>query len=149
MPGETPLPVEHYPDEFFTTRYFLHDSNANSRPIFYSDPIPTVGGKGRSFVADAAYIGIYGTAVGGTSTVELVYLPAGTAPTTANFDGVSAVSFATASIATTDTTVQFTLNTANNLIPEGAWVGIKLTAGGGTLSNLRGVISLRLRSRLK
>jgi hypothetical protein len=149
MPGETILPVEHYPDEFFTTRYFMHDSNGNSRPIFYTDANPAVGGRGRSYVVDAATIGIYGTAVGGTATLEVVYLPAGTAPTTANFNGGTAVSVASGNIDTTDTTVQMVVNTANNTIPPGCWVGIKLTAGGGTLTNLRGALQVRLRSRLK
>ena len=150
MAGENVLPVEHYPDEFFTTRYFMHDSNSASRPFFFTDPTPAVGGLGREYTVDAAYLGIYGTAVGGSGTLQLVHLPVGDAPTTANFNGVNAVAITDATdISVTDTTKTFVINADNNRVPAGCYIGMKLVAGGGTLGNLRGILTVRLRSRPK
>jgi hypothetical protein len=134
MPGENVLPVQYYPDDFRVINYFIHDASAADELLFYCD---------RNMVLDSATVSV--AVVGAaSSTVTIKAVAAGTAPSPANIAAGTAVTSAIALDATgaIEGTV---VNTANSL-PIGTHLGLDYT---GTVSALRGMVTLRIRSRLK
>lgn len=134
MPGETPLPVEHYPDDFRVINYFIHDGSAADELIYYCD---------RNMVVDSISYSI-AAAGAASSTAVLKAVAPGTTPTAGNIAAGTAVSSAIALDATGF--VSGTIVTTENQLPAGTHLGIDYT---GTVSALRGIITIRIRSRLK
>jgi hypothetical protein len=133
MAGENVLPVEHYPDDFRVINYFIHDASASDEPVFYCD---------RNMVVDSATVSVAAVASGATVTLKAI--APGTAPTTGNVGAGTAVSNAI-SIAATGAIAGTVVNTENSLL-VGTHLGLDFT---GTVSAFRGLISIRIRSRLK
>lgn len=134
MAGENVLPVEHYPDDFRVINYFVHDASAADEPIFYCD---------RNMVVDSITVSV-AAAGAAASTVTLKAVASGTAPTGANVTAGNAVSSAVL-LDATGAIAGTIVNTENSLL-AGAHLGLDFT---GTVSAFRGVVTIRIRSRLK
>jgi len=134
MPGENVLPVQHYPDDFRVINYFVHDTSAADEPIFYCD---------RNMVVDSitVSVAVIGAA---SSTVTLKAVASGTNPTAANIVAGTAVSSAVA-LDALGAIAGTIVNTENSLL-AGAHLGLDFT---GTVSAFRGLVTIRIRSRLK
>ena len=133
-----PLVVQHYPDDFRTLTHVVHDASAADLVWLYAD---------RTLVVDSIFVTAMGaSAVGGTATVQLVKVASGTIPTSTNIQAATAVSSAI-SVAANSAATEGTITTSANEIASGSWLALKWTAGGGTLSNFRGAIQVRYRSR--
>ena len=134
MPGENVLPVEHYPDDFRVINYFIHDASAADELLFYCD---------RNIVVDSATVSV--AVVGAaSSTVTIKAVAAGTAPSPGNIAAGTAVTNAIALDATG--AIAGTIVNTENFLPAGTHLGLDYT---GTVTNLRGMVTLRIRSRLK
>lgn len=139
MAGESITLVTEYPDEFTTVTHVVHDGSLANFPWIYAD---------RAFVVDSVNVCAMGTAVGGTATLQLIEVVSGTIPTSGNIDSGTTVS-STISIAANTAVTAGTITTTANTIAVGNWLCVRAVAGGGTLSNFRGAIQVRLRTRLK
>jgi len=133
MPGENVLPVEHYPDDFRVINYFIHDASAADELLFYCD---------RTMVVDSVTVSV--SAAAAAATVTLKAIAPGTAPTAGNVATGTAVSNAI-SLAATGAIAGTIVNT-ENCLPAGTHLGLDYT---GTVSSLRGMVTVRIRSRLK
>jgi hypothetical protein len=133
MAGENVLPVEHYPDDFRVINYFVHDASAADEPIFYCD---------RNMVVDSITVSVAVVAAG--ATVALKAVAPGTDPTGTNVAAGTAVTSAV-SLAALGAIAGTVVNTENSLL-AGTHLGLDFT---GTVSAFRGLISIRIRSRLK
>ena len=133
MPGENTLPVEHYPDDFRVVTYHV-ETTPSDKVVVYCD---------RNMVVDSISYSI-SAAGAASSTATLKAVAPGTAPTGANVAAGTAVSNALA-VDATGVVFGTIVNTENQLL-AGTHLGIDYT---GTVTNLRGVIQIRLRSRLK
>jgi hypothetical protein len=134
MAGESTLPVQYYPDDFRVINYFVHDGSAADEPIFYCD---------RNMVVDSISYSI-AAAGASLSTAVLKAVAPGTAPTAANIAAGTSVSSSIALDA--PGVVSGTIVTTANQLPTGTHLGIDYT---GTVSALRGMITIRIRSRIK
>jgi hypothetical protein len=134
MPGESVLPVEHYPDDFRVINYFVHDASAADEVLFYCD---------RNIVVDSVTVSV-SAAGAASSTVRLRAIAPGTAPTAANVAAGTAISNAVA-IDATGAFAGTIVNTENSL-PAGTHLGLDYT---GTVTAFRGMVTARIRSRLK
>lgn len=132
MPGESITIVTEYPDDFIVYTYPCVVTAADA-PVFYCD---------RTMVVDACTITVSTAAA--ASTIQLKAVAAGTEPSAANIAAGTSVSSA-ASIATLGV-VSATVDTTTNILPAGTVLGIDYT---GSASGFRGLVTLRLRSRMK
>jgi hypothetical protein len=134
MAGENVLPVEHYPDDFRVINYFIHDASAADEPVFYCD---------RNMVVDSITVSV-SVVSAGSSTVTLKAVAPGTAPTPANIAAGTAVTSAVL-LDATGVIAGTVVNTENSLL-AGTHLGLDYT---GAVNTFRGLISIRIRSRLK
>lgn len=139
MPGENVLPVQYYPDDFQRITHVVHDASLADLALVYAD---------RNLIVDSVLLCCSGTAVGGSATIELVKVASGTIPTSTNIQSGTSIS-STMSIAANSAATAGTITNTTNFVDIGSWICIKTTAGGGTLSNFRGTIHMRFRSRPK
>jgi hypothetical protein len=139
MPGENILVTQHYPDDFQILTHVVHDASLADFAWIYA---------GRNTIVDSVVVANGGTAVGGTATIEIVKVASGTIPTSTNIQAGTAIT-STISIAANAAATEGAINIANNFVDSGSWICVKTTAGGGTLSNFRGAITIRFRSRPK
>jgi len=140
MPGESVLPVEHYPDDFqIVTVPFSQASEgtaAHTIPFMYVEPRASNGG---GIVVDSIAIGI--SVVEGTAeTIEVVH--ATTVQATTGFVSLQTATVSTNALGTTIPTI----NTSNNFVPAGSWLFLKFDAA---QANTHGCVTIRFRSRLK
>jgi len=139
MPGENVLPAQYYPDDFQIVSHVVHDASLADLALVYAD---------RNLILDSVVLCCSGTAVGGTATIEIVKVASGTIPTSTNIQAGTSIS-STLSIAANSAATTGTIINTTNFVDIGSWICIKTTAGSGTLSNFRGTVNLRLRSRPK
>ncbi len=134
MPGESVLPVQYYPDDFRVINYFVHDASAADEVFFYCD---------RNMVVDSVTVSV--AVVGAaSSTVTIKAVAAGTVPSPANIAAGTAVTNAIALDATG--AISGTIVNTENSLPAGTHLGLDYT---GTVSAFRGMVTVRIRSRLK
>jgi hypothetical protein len=149
MAGENVLVPQHYPDDFETITYSVHNYNTLSANTawFYAD---------RDIIVDAFYVGV-SVAAGNAALVKLVKTAGGRtgtsgsptpfALTAASLASGTAVDI-TSSVALDSTGTKLgTVNTSNNFVDAGNWIGLCCTTA--PTSNLVGSITVRLRSRPK
>lgn len=132
MAGESITLVTEYPDDFIVHTYPCVVSAADAA-IFYCD---------RTMVVDSFTITVSTAAV--ASTIQLKAVAPGTDPTAANIAAGTSVSDAV-SIAALGV-VSATVNQTENILPVGTVLGIDYT---GSASGFRGLVTVRLRSRMK
>lgn len=132
MPGESITLVTEYPDDFIV-HTFPCIVTAGDAAIFYCD---------RAMVVDSCTITVSTAAA--ASTIQLKAVAPGTEPTAANIAAGTSVSNA-ASIATLGV-VSATVDQTANILPVGTVLGIDYT---GSASGFRGLVTVRLRSRMK
>ena len=149
MPGENVLPPQHYPDQFEIATYSVHNFNTLSSNVawIYCD---------RDYIVDAFYVGV-SVAAGNAAVVKLVKTSGGHtgtsgAPTVFALTAASLASGTatdiTSNVALDSTGTKIgTINTANNYVDEGNWIGLCCTTA--PTSNLVGAIVVRLRTRPK
>jgi hypothetical protein len=139
MPGENVLPTQYYPDDFQPLTHVVHDASLADFPWIYAD---------RNLIVDSVVVCNGGTAVGGTASIHIVKTAPGVVPTSTNVQAgtniTSAISIVANAAATNGTVLD-----SDNFVDAGSWICVKTTAGGGTLSNFRGAITIRFRSRPK
>ena len=132
MPGESTLPVQHYPDDFFVYTCPVFGSSADTA-VFYCD---------RPMVVDSCTVLVSFAASG--ATIQMRVVPEGTSPTTANIGNATAITDSQ-SIATTGV-YQVPVVLTENVLPAGSLIAVDMT---GTTTAFRGAVQLRLRSRMK
>jgi hypothetical protein len=145
----TPLVTQHYPDDFQVVTFNALDrygsgatdgGSTASYAIFYAD---------RDVAVDSIVIAIAQAGASGSS-LRIFKTTTGTAasPATPLFNGTTALTTAAqAGDATAGFYTQTLVTPANdtNIVRAGNWIGVILA---GTLTNFRGQIQIRLRSRI-
>jgi len=137
-----PLVVQYYPDDFEIYFVSLQATPVTGMLLFYAD---------RDIVVDSITFGV--NVVGAaSSTVQVVKTTTGTASSPISAVATSITSGATALHTAFDTSAAGTLSATlttptsdTNLVKAGNWLGLIVV---GTVTNLRGVIQIRFRSRV-
>jgi hypothetical protein len=137
-----PLVTQHYPDDFQIHSILIQSALVTGKVVFYAD---------RDIVVDSITFGV-NVAGAASSTVQVVKTTTGTASSPISAAAASITSGATALHTAFDTSATGTLSATlatpssdTNLVKAGNWLGLIVT---GTVTNLRGVIQIRFRSRI-
>lgn len=150
MAGENVLVPQHYPDDFETITYSVHNFNTLSANVawLYCD---------RDIIVDAFYVGVSVAAGNAGSVVKLVKTSGGRTGTSGSPTPFALTAASLASGTATDISNSIaldstgtklgTINTSNNFVDAGNWIGLCCTTA--PTSNLVGSITVRLRSRPK
>ena len=135
------LVTQHYPDDFQVCCFSLQAAPVTGMVLFYAD---------RDIVIDSITLGV--NVVGAaSSTIQLAKSTTGTvtSPITAapaSITGGTALHTAFDTSATGTLTATLTTpGSDTNLVKAGNWVGLIVS---GTVTNLRGVVQIRFRSRV-
>jgi hypothetical protein len=136
-----PLVTQHYPDDFQIYTTVLQAAPTNGMVLFYAD---------RDLVIDSITLGV-NVAGAASSTIQVAKTTTGTAasPITAapaSITGGTALhtAFDTSATGTLSATLT-TPSSDTNRVLAGNWVGLIVS---GTVTNLRGMVQIRFRSRL-
>jgi hypothetical protein len=150
MAGENVLVPQHYPDDFETITYSVHNYNTLSAnvPWIYVD---------RDMIVDAFYVGVSVVAGNAGAVVKLVKTSGGRTGTSGAPTAFALTAASLASGTATDISSNValdstgtkigTINTSNNFVDAGNWIGLCCTTA--PTSALVGSITVRYRSRPK
>lgn len=138
----TPVVTKYYPDDFQVYCVSLQATPVTGMVLLYAD---------RDIVVDSITFGV-NVAGAASTTVQVVKTTTGTESSPISAVATSITSGATALHTAFDTsatgTLSATLTTPSsdtNLVKAGNWLGLIVV---GTVTNLRGVIQIRFRSRV-